>query len=292
MMKRLSALFLSLCLLYAILPALAQSAADITGTWEMTNYTVGERVVEDPAAAGSKKTIVFKNDGSARVKINNNLYNAIWSLDGAAINLLYDDGDKAVFDVEPDQLVYHTGNQVQYFSKIEIISDGLGSALNKHTFNTFGRPSSRGNAAETTKVCVPSGWTMSSMQNGMMTFTDSKADPHYGLVYSHQYNKSAPENENTEGIKADYDKLAKRYPGAEITEVTVHGWPAILIVRHTVENGFNYDDAIVCLLRYKTLFSVSYTRSLKLDESEELYTFDPYDAVRYAETLEFSEEIS
>lgn len=119
MKKRVLSLLLTLVLLCAALPALAEDAAPgVAGTWKMTRYTVGERVIDDPEAAGSTKILFFNPDGTAQVTINDKVYGATWTQEGEAVHLLYDDGDKAEFAVDGEQLVYHTGNQVQYFSRL------------------------------------------------------------------------------------------------------------------------------------------------------------------------------
>lgn len=115
-MKKLFSLVLLLILICAALSVWAEGTADITGTWNMIRYIVGDRVIEDPVAAGSAKTIVFYDDGNALVTINENAYSAKWTMEGDRLHLLYDDGDSADFVVESEQLVYTTGDQVQYFA--------------------------------------------------------------------------------------------------------------------------------------------------------------------------------
>ena len=116
MKKRIFCLLMSVALLCGILPAAAEETVNVPGIWKMTRYIVGERVIEDPEAAGSKKIIRFSGNGTARVTINKKAYTATWIQDGGTVHLLYDDGDRADFVMEDGQLVYRTGRQVQYFT--------------------------------------------------------------------------------------------------------------------------------------------------------------------------------
>ena len=117
-MKGLLSILLALILACAALPALgAEEEEDIAGTWRMTKFTVGEHTYTDPEAVGSRKIIVFSEDGSAVVTINRATYNARWQRAGDTIDLVYEDGDRAAFAVEEDRLIYATGEQVQYFSR-------------------------------------------------------------------------------------------------------------------------------------------------------------------------------
>ena len=116
MKKRIFCLLLSAALLCGILPVMAEETVNVPGIWKMTRYVVGERVIEDPEAAGSKKIIRFSGNGTARVTINKKAYTATWIQDGSTVHLLYDDGDRAELVMEDGQLVYRTGRQVQYFT--------------------------------------------------------------------------------------------------------------------------------------------------------------------------------
>ena len=95
----------------------AADAASVPGVWRMTTYVVEDRVIRDPMAVGSNKVVSFEEDGTAQVTINQTVYAASWTQEGETIHLVYEDGDRADFTVEPDQLVYRTGNQVQYFTR-------------------------------------------------------------------------------------------------------------------------------------------------------------------------------
>ena len=108
-------LFLAV-LLCAFLPALAEENP-LLGDWQMTRYCAENIIYEDPAAVGSRKSILFSTDGTAEVTINGTVYPATWTQEGVFVHLLYADGDRAEFIAEPDLLIYATGNQVQHFTK-------------------------------------------------------------------------------------------------------------------------------------------------------------------------------
>ena len=123
-MKRILAVFAALCLAFGGLNALAEGLFDdVAGTWVMTRYIVDNRVIDDPAAAGSAKVVLFNEDGSAVVTINQNVYHGTWRQEGGAVHLLYDDGDQADFILNADQLVYQPEGQVQYFTRQVIYNE-------------------------------------------------------------------------------------------------------------------------------------------------------------------------
>ena len=293
-MKKWIALLLALCLCCALLPASAEkTAGEIAGTWKMTKYTVGEKMVDDPEAAGSKKNIVFNEDGTAQVTINKNVYAATWTLEGDIIHLLYEDGDKGDFTVEPEQLVYKTGNQVQYFTQLHIISAGLGSVSDYWKAMEWYRDSLRGNDREYTQFFIPARWVEQKdvhRESGgkLHGYTDTAADPHYGVTFSQEEKKNYPETEDE--IKASFDRLASRYPEENVSRVTVKGLPALMIKSKNQTDERNEDYTALYLFQGKALIMLSYNRILSPDESEELYTYRAEDILTYAEHLHFSEE--
>lgn len=115
-MKRLLPLLLALLMLMGLPAALAEET-QIPGTWEMTRFTVGDMVYNDPAAAHNSKVLVFLEDGSAVVTINRKSYSAVWTRTEEGIHLLYEDGDKADFTLVGDRLIYTTGDQIQEFTR-------------------------------------------------------------------------------------------------------------------------------------------------------------------------------
>ena len=131
-MKKIAALLLILCLLAAGPCGLAEAPDDgIPGVWVMTRLVADGVAIDNPAARKSSKIFLFSEDGSAVVTINKDVYNASWTLEGDVIHLLYEDGDKAEIRVEPDQLVYETASQTQYFTRQIIYADG--SDFSYHT---------------------------------------------------------------------------------------------------------------------------------------------------------------
>ena len=124
-MKKIAALLLSLCVLGLGLGALAEApGGDPAGTWVMTRYIVDGRVIDNPAARGSSKIILFNEDGTAVVTINQSVYYGAWTQADGMIHLLYEDGDRADFTVEPEQLVYSPVGQTQIFTRQVIYADG------------------------------------------------------------------------------------------------------------------------------------------------------------------------
>ena len=116
-MKRMLTALIALMLAVLPLSGLAEEEEGVTGAWEMTKYVVEGQVYTNPRAKGARKTVVFNEDGTASVTINSNVYYGTWTQEGDVIRLLYEDGDKAAFTVEPDQLVYKPAGQEQYFTR-------------------------------------------------------------------------------------------------------------------------------------------------------------------------------
>ena len=124
-MKRTAALLLFLCALILGMRGLAESPeADMAGTWVMTRYLVNGQEIDNPAAQGSSKVMLFNEDGTAVITINKNVYYGTWAQRGGVIHLLYEDGDQADFTVEPEQLVYTPAGQTQIFTRQIIYADG------------------------------------------------------------------------------------------------------------------------------------------------------------------------
>lgn len=122
--KKLISMLLILCICRAMLPAMAESAPDASdyyGTWRMTRFFDGSKMIENPEDAGTSKEVLFLGDGSAVVTIGNKThkteYFASWTPENDTIKLVYDDGDTGAFSHEGNLLVYRPGNQRQYFSK-------------------------------------------------------------------------------------------------------------------------------------------------------------------------------
>ena len=123
-MRRILALITILALTAAFAFALAEEEEDgIAGTWEMIRLYAEGRTVDNPRASGSSKTVTFNEDGTAVVTINKKVYYGSWEQDGDGIELLYEDGDRARFAVEGNQLIYRPSDQVQYFEKQVIFAD-------------------------------------------------------------------------------------------------------------------------------------------------------------------------
>lgn len=129
-MKR--TLWLLLAVLAVMMIASAHAETSARGVWEMQSFFDGTATVADPRAVGTEKKVVFLQDGTAKVTIvgngKTNVYAASWQRSGDIVLLEYDDGDRGVFSFEGDQLVYRSGEQIQYFTKTAAfeLKDALG----------------------------------------------------------------------------------------------------------------------------------------------------------------------
>lgn len=290
-MKKWIALFLALCLCCALLPVMAEDApANIAGTWKMTKYIVGDKTVDDPEAAGSKKMIVFSEDGTARVTINSNVYAATWTLEGDTVHLLYEDGDKGDFTVEPEQLVYKTGNQVQYFSRLEVLSRGLGDvkeALKRYS-STYQRPVYKNNRLtnERLSLTVPKPpWILNknSQSSDFDEYYDSEDlnSRHYALGIEFA-DEVTLDDEDIDAIKDFYLEIGKNNSLVPYQYFEINGHPAYMFTNTEYFDEGKYDQAIVFYLRKNHMIALTYTRMLRNDEDEGLYQFDPQDLLDLA----------
>ena len=133
----------TICMLLAILTVMlctAHAEINARGIWEMQSFFDGNKLVSDPQAGGTGKKVIFFQDGTAKVTIIGNgkvsEYDAFWQQKGDSILLEYTDGDRGVFSVVDDQLVYKNGQQVQYFTKTAAYE--LKDSLRYFTFNQGG----------------------------------------------------------------------------------------------------------------------------------------------------------
>ena len=88
-MKKFVSLFLALCLVVLMVPALAE--ADFTGTWYLVTLNMNGSLIENPAAMGLNMSFTLNEDGTAVASNNGETTDSTWS---------YEDGKLIIDDLE------------------------------------------------------------------------------------------------------------------------------------------------------------------------------------------------
>ena len=117
-MKKLVSLMLAALMLFAMVPAVAESIP--TGTWYLVEIIrEGESV--NPSMIDLSASVVLNEDGSARLLSTygeeTEEISAVWAADGNQITVTEEDGEETKFDLEGDRLNMKQVDGIMSFSQ-------------------------------------------------------------------------------------------------------------------------------------------------------------------------------